>query len=138
MLSVLPRLMSPLVQALRGPPALAALALRTLEYWVDSLNPEFLEPALSPVGPELHASLWAHLRPHPYALGPKALALLGKLGGRGRRHLREPPAALECRTGWARCETVSGSGRSVGIRQRICCFSTSNAKMESKKRTSGS
>ena len=96
MLAVLPRLMAPLADALAGPPALASLGLRTLEYWVDSLNPEFLEPALAPVGPALHAALWAHLRPHPYPLGPKALALLGKLGGRGRRYLRAPPR-LACR-----------------------------------------
>ena len=91
MLGALPSLMAPLVEAAAGPPALAALALRTLEYWVDSLNPEFLEPALAPVGAALHASLWAHLRPPPYPLGGKALALLGKLGGRGRRYLWDPP-----------------------------------------------
>ena len=98
MLGILPALMAPLVAALaEGSHSLASLAIRTLEYWVDSLNPEFLEPALAPVADDLHAGLWAHLRPAPYPLGPKALALLGKLGGRGRRYLWDPPT-LEART----------------------------------------
>ena len=71
MLAVLPRLMSPLVAALGASDALATLGLRTMEYWVDSLNPEFLEPAMAPVVPALMRALWAHLRPLPYPFGAK-------------------------------------------------------------------
>ena len=74
MLSVLGRLMGPLVAALGGSDALVTLGLRTLEYWVDSLNPEFLEPAMAPVVPQLMRALWAHLRPLPYPFGAKVRA----------------------------------------------------------------
>ena len=47
------------------------LALRTLEYWVDTLNPEYLEPAMADVMPRLMHALWSHLRPPPYPFGPK-------------------------------------------------------------------
>ncbi|BDA47386.1 probable transcription-associated protein 1 [Coccomyxa sp. Obi] len=89
-LSVLGRLMAPLVSALSGNEALVTLSIRTLEYWVDSLNPEFLEPAMLPVIPQLMRALWSHLRPLPYNFSAKALALLGKLGGRNRRFLKDP------------------------------------------------
>lgn len=52
-------------------PDLVQLALRTLEYWVDTLNPEYLEPAMADVMPRLMHALWAHLRPQPYPFGPK-------------------------------------------------------------------
>ena len=90
MLNVLGRLMAPLVAALKATPILVALALRTLEYWIDSLNPEFLEPVCAPVAPAMLLAIWGHLRPHPYPFGPKALQLLGKLGGRNRRFLHAP------------------------------------------------
>lgn len=60
---VLKRLMPPLVEALGCSETLVTLALHTLEYWVDSLNPEFLEPAMLPVIGELMRALWTHLRP---------------------------------------------------------------------------
>ena len=60
---VLKRLMPPLVEALGCSENLVTLALHTLEYWVDSLNPEFLEPAMLPVIGELMRALWTHLRP---------------------------------------------------------------------------
>lgn len=56
-------------------PDLVNLALRTLEYWVDTLNPEYLEPAMADVMPALMHALWAHLRPPPYPFGPKVLLL---------------------------------------------------------------
>lgn len=37
----IPRLMKPLVLALKGSDDLVSLALRTLEFWIDSLNPDF-------------------------------------------------------------------------------------------------
>ncbi|XP_074572437.1 uncharacterized protein LOC141828947 isoform X1 [Curcuma longa] len=92
----IPRLMKPLVLALKGSDDLVSLGLRTLEFWIDSLNPDFLEPIMANVLSEVILALWSHLRPLPYPWGTKALQLLGKLGGRNRRFLREP-LALECK-----------------------------------------
>ena len=41
--------MQPVVAALKGPPGLVTRALKVLDTWIDSLNPEFLEPAMAPV-----------------------------------------------------------------------------------------
>ncbi|KAE8707127.1 hypothetical protein F3Y22_tig00110387pilonHSYRG00919 [Hibiscus syriacus] len=88
----LPRLMKSLVLCLKGSDDLVSLGLRTLEFWVDSLNPDFLEPSMANVMSEVILALWSHLRPAPYPWGGKALQLLGKLGGRNRRFLKEPLA----------------------------------------------
>ena len=91
LLSHLPRLMQPLVLALKSPSLeLVGLGLRTFELWVDAVSPEYLDPATAPVQSELLMGLWSHLRPKPYPYGPKALQLLGKLGGRSSRFLRDP------------------------------------------------
>ncbi|KAK9136460.1 hypothetical protein Syun_015790 [Stephania yunnanensis] len=92
----LSRLMKPLVLALNGSDELVGLSLRTLEFWIDSLNPDFLEPSMANVMSEVILALWSHLKPAPYPWGKKALQLLGKLGGRNRRFLKEP-LALECK-----------------------------------------
>lgn len=92
----LPRLMKPLVLCLKASDELVSLGLRTLEFWVDSLNPDFLEPSMASVMSDVILALWSHLRPAPYPWGAKALQLLGKLGGRNRRFLKEP-LALECK-----------------------------------------
>ncbi|XVE87428.1 hypothetical protein DITRI_Ditri18aG0116500 [Diplodiscus trichospermus] len=96
LLPYLPRLMKPLVFCLKGSDDLVSLGLRTLEFWVDSLNPDFLEPSMANVMSEVILALWSHLGPAPYPWGGKALQLLGKLGGRNRRFLKEP-LALECK-----------------------------------------
>ncbi|KAG9129909.1 hypothetical protein Leryth_007000 [Lithospermum erythrorhizon] len=96
LLPYLPRLMKPLVMSLKGSDDLVSLGLRTLEFWIDSLNPDFLEPSMANVMSEVILALWSHLRPTPYPYGPKSLQLLGKLGGRNRRFLKEP-LALECK-----------------------------------------
>nr|KYP66863.1 Transformation/transcription domain-associated protein [Cajanus cajan] len=96
LLPYLSRLMKPLVLCLKGSDELVSLGLRTLEFWVDSLNPDFLEPIMASVISEVILALWSHLRPAPYSWGAKALQLLGKLGGRNRRFLKEP-LALECK-----------------------------------------
>ncbi|CAD7696024.1 unnamed protein product, partial [Ostreobium quekettii] len=101
---VLPKLMKPLVMALKaestpgrqGFDDIVALGIATMEEWVDRLNPEFLEPAMASVVEDLNLALWSHLRPSPYPLGLKVLQLLGKLGGRNRRFLKEP-LHLECK-----------------------------------------
>uniref|UniRef100_A0A5B6YTI9 Putative transcription-associated protein 1 n=1 Tax=Davidia involucrata TaxID=16924 RepID=A0A5B6YTI9_DAVIN len=92
----LPRLMKPLVLCLKGNDDLVSLGLRTLEFWIDSLNPDFLEPSMANVMSEVILALWSHLRPAPYLWGGRSLQLLGKLGGRNRRFLKEP-LALECK-----------------------------------------
>ena len=72
--------------------------LRTLEFWVDNLNPEFLFPELSKqknTFVSLMKALSIHLRPAPYPYGLLTLRLLGKLGGKNRRVLREPIAIAE-------------------------------------------
>eukprot|EP00884_Botryococcus_braunii_P021985 jgi/Botrbrau1/8470/Bobra.0237s0087.1 len=92
MLQYLPLMMKPVVGALRAGDELVSQALRSLEHWVDSLNPEFLEPAMQAVAPDLMLALWAHLRPPPSSnFGNKVLTILGKLGGRNRRFLKVPP-----------------------------------------------
>ncbi|XP_061345669.1 uncharacterized protein LOC133291419 isoform X4 [Gastrolobium bilobum] len=96
LLPYLSRLMKPLVLCLKGSDELVSLGLRTLEFWVDSLNPDFLEPSMANVMSEVILALWSHLRPAPYPWGAKALQLLGKLGGRNRRFLKEP-LVLECK-----------------------------------------
>ncbi|XP_075498359.1 LOW QUALITY PROTEIN: SAGA complex/NuA4 acetyltransferase complex subunit TRA1-like [Primulina tabacum] len=92
----LPRLMKPLVMCLKGSDDLISLGLRTLEFWIDSLNPDFLEPSMANVISEVILALWSHLKPAPYPWGGKSLQLLGKLGGRNRRFLKDP-LALECK-----------------------------------------
>lgn len=96
LLPFLPRLMKPLVLCLKASDELVSLGLRTLEFWIDSLNPDFLEPSMANVMSEVILALWSHLRPAPYPWGGKSLQLLGKLGGRNRRFLKEP-LALECK-----------------------------------------
>eukprot|EP00887_Chlorella_sp_A99_P004017 scaffold11.g4017.t1 len=65
-------------------------ALRVLDLWVDSFNPEFIERSMAGVIPRLMGALWAHVRPHPYPYGAKVAEVLGKLGGRSRRWLAAP------------------------------------------------
>uniref|UniRef100_A0A6N2M667 FAT domain-containing protein n=1 Tax=Salix viminalis TaxID=40686 RepID=A0A6N2M667_SALVM len=92
----LPRLVRPLVFCLKGSDGLVSLGLRTLEFWIDSLNPDFLESSMANVMSEVILSLWCHLRPSPYPWGGKAAQILGKLGGHSRRFVKES-LALECK-----------------------------------------
>ncbi|KAF8309342.1 hypothetical protein DL93DRAFT_2085770 [Clavulina sp. PMI_390] len=86
-------LMRPLVYALRAPQELVAQGLRTLELCVDNLTPEFLDPTLAPVLPELMGALYDILRPipHSHLSAHTTIRILGKLGGRNRRLQDEPP-----------------------------------------------
>ncbi|KAI8019703.1 Transcription-associated protein 1 [Camellia lanceoleosa] len=63
---------------------LVSLGLRTLEFWIDSLNPDFLEPSMANVLSEVILALWSHLRPAPYPWGGKSYAF-------------KEPLALECK-----------------------------------------
>ncbi|KAK9721294.1 transcription-associated protein 1 [Basidiobolus ranarum] len=86
-------LMKPLVLALQSGPDLAAQGLRTLELCIDNLTQEFLDPIIAPVMNELMSALWKHLKPFPsnQSNGHIAMRILGKLGGRNRRMLKEAP-----------------------------------------------
>lgn len=92
LLPYLSYLMKPLVLALDAGTELVSQGLRTLELCVDNLTQEFLEPIMSPVLKELMAGLRKHLRPLPYNLAHShaAVRILGKLGGRNRRYLKDP------------------------------------------------
>ncbi|KAK4791103.1 hypothetical protein SAY86_031516 [Trapa natans] len=96
LLPYLNRLMKPLVWCIKGSDDLVNLGLRTLEFWVDNLNPDFLEPSMANVMSEVILALWSHLRPPPYPWCGKSLQILGKLGGHNRRFLKEP-LTLECK-----------------------------------------
>jgi len=89
----LPKLARPLCIALQSTTSeLNLLGLRTLEFWVDSLNPDFLDPCIAEVETPLMIALWSMLKPQQSGspFGAKAMQLLGKLGGRNRAFLKEP------------------------------------------------
>ncbi|KXS11669.1 hypothetical protein M427DRAFT_158085 [Gonapodya prolifera JEL478] len=85
-------LMKPLVLAL-GSSELVSQGLRTLELCIDNLTHEFLDPILQPIIGDLMTALFRHLRPTPYnpSHSHATLRILGKLGGRNRRILKESP-----------------------------------------------
>jgi len=92
MLPHLPVLTRLLVHALRSKGELAALGLRSLEFWIDNLNPDFVSMLLEQdqkVSTRIMCALCDHLKPAPYPYGMLALRLLGKMGGRNRRFLKE-------------------------------------------------
>ena len=86
-------LLQPVILALRSRDELAHLGLRTLELWIDSLNPDYLYPIMSsqPSLSELVKSLCDLLRPDASTQQQRELALrlLGKLGGRNRWFLKD-------------------------------------------------
>jgi len=85
-------LMRPVLHALKCGAELVTLALRTLEFWIDHLHPDFLQPLMSPVIKHIILALTKHLKPSPHPFGPTALRILGKLGGRNRQLLHEREA----------------------------------------------
>lgn len=86
-------LMRPLVVALRAGSELVGQGLRTLELCVDNLTAEYLDPIMAPVIDELMAALWEHLKPQPYSHfhAHTTMRILGKLGGRNRKFITNPP-----------------------------------------------
>jgi transformation/transcription domain-associated protein len=86
-------LMRPLVVALGAGSDLVGQGLRTLELCVDNLTAEYLDPIMAPVIDEIMAALWEHLQPNPYSHfhAHTTMRILGKLGGRNRKFLIEPP-----------------------------------------------
>ncbi|KJR83245.1 transformation/transcription domain-associated protein [Sporothrix schenckii 1099-18] len=84
-------LMRPLVAALRAGSDMIGQGLRTLELCVDNLTAEYLDPLMAPVLDELMPALYDQLRPHPYSHfhAHTAMRILGKLGGRNRKHMTD-------------------------------------------------
>ena len=90
LIPLLPRMMHAVVRALNGSTDRSvSVALKTLDVWVDSFNPEFIEKGMSAVLQPLMLALWSHLKPHPHPFGSKVAEMLGKMGGRSRRWLSE-------------------------------------------------
>ena len=89
----LSHLMRPLVVALRAGSDLVGQGLRTLELCVDNLTADYLDPIMAPIMDELMTALWDHLRPNPYSHfhAHTTMRILGKLGGRNRKFLSQPP-----------------------------------------------
>jgi transformation/transcription domain-associated protein len=89
-------LMQPLAMALRGPSGseLVTQGLRTLELCIDNLTPDFLDPTLNTVLRELMEALHTHLKPLPahHVQSHTTIRILGKLGGRNRKLMYQPPA----------------------------------------------
>lgn len=86
-------LMKPLVLALRSSGDLLSQGLRTLELCIDNLTQEFLDPIMAPYQSDIMNALWEHLQPlpHPHAHSHTTMRILGKMGGRNRRVLQQPP-----------------------------------------------
>lgn len=77
--------MKTMVWALEGGRDNVHYGLRTLEFWVEMLQPVYLETLLADVEPQLTAALQRHLRPQPSnVFSSTALRILGKLGSRSR------------------------------------------------------
>lgn len=89
LIPVLPRMMHAAVRALKGSDRAVSVALKVLDVWVDSFNPEFIEKSMAAVIDPLMSALWSHIRPPPHAFGTKVAEMLGKMGGRSRRWLGE-------------------------------------------------
>ena len=71
---------------------LVNLGLRTLEFWVDNLHPDYLFPIFAQQSStlcDLMLALTHHLQPAPYPYGLLCLRLIGKLGGKNRLFLQE-------------------------------------------------
>ena len=93
LLKHLPLLMTPVILALKSVHSeLITLALRTLEFWIDNLNTEFLYPIMSrkPILLDLMGALTDLLKPKPANYGTTALRILGKMGGKNRIYLTNP------------------------------------------------
>ncbi|KAL4854024.1 Transcription-associated protein 1 [Chlorella vulgaris] len=83
----MPRMMHAVLRALRGSDQSVSVALKVLDLWVDSFNPEFIERSMAGVIHDLMLALWARIQPHPSLHGIKVAEIMGKLGGRSRQWL---------------------------------------------------
>ena len=83
-----PALLPLLTLALRRKGELASAALRTLEGWFEA-DPDIVNDMTDGQLKEIMRGICLHLQPAPYPYGMMALRVLGKLGGRNRRFLRD-------------------------------------------------
>jgi transformation/transcription domain-associated protein len=89
LLGFIPVLMHAVLLALKArDDNVVKLGLRTLEFWVDNLNPDYLYPHMKPSLNTLMRNLCLLLKPSP-SQGRTALTVMGKLGGRNRRFMIE-------------------------------------------------
>jgi transformation/transcription domain-associated protein len=90
LIPLIPKMMHAAVVALNSGDRSVHIALRVLDVWVESFNPEFIERSMSAVTEPLMKALWAHIKPSSQGpFGHKVAGMLGKMGGRGRRWLGE-------------------------------------------------
>ena len=88
LIPLIPRMMHAAVVALKSRDRSVHIALRVLDVWVESFNPEFIERSMSSVTKPLMTALWSHIKPTSQGpFGHKVAGMLGKMGGRGRRWL---------------------------------------------------
>ncbi|GMT03343.1 hypothetical protein PENTCL1PPCAC_25517, partial [Pristionchus entomophagus] len=88
----LPLLMDPLIQALINTSTSAIKqGLRTIEMFIDNLQPEYLHEHISPIRAQLIQALWGFVSKSPdLDSAQQALRILGKFGATNRRMLSEP------------------------------------------------
>ncbi|GJQ09059.1 hypothetical protein GpartN1_g850.t1 [Galdieria partita] len=88
--SILPHLtlhMRPLMLALQSDsPDIILLGLRTLEFWIEMLHPEYLESILETMQPTFMQALWNGVYNSSQRLSSSFLKILGKLGGTCRKY----------------------------------------------------
>ncbi|GJD05700.1 Transcription-associated protein 1 [Galdieria sulphuraria] len=88
--SILPHLtlhMRPLMLALQSDsPDIILLGLRTLEFWIEMLHPEYLESILETMQPTFMQALWNGVYNSSQRLASCFLKILGKLGGICRKY----------------------------------------------------
>ena len=90
LIPLIPKMMHAAVVALNSSDRSVHIALRVLDVWVESFNPEFIERSMSAVTKPLMKALWSHIKPSSQGpFGHKVAGMLGKMGGRGRRWLGE-------------------------------------------------
>lgn len=88
--SILPHLtlhMRPLLLALQSDSSdIILLGLRTLEFWIEMLHPEYLESILESMQPKFMQLLWSGVYHSSQRLASCFLKILGKLGGTSRKY----------------------------------------------------
>jgi len=98
----LPNLLGFVSKSLRVKGDLPQLGLRTLEFWIENLNPAFLSSVVKGVpglAQELLAGVALHLQPLPYMYGTLALRVFGKLGGHTQTLVKNLPCVYDSTVG---------------------------------------
>jgi hypothetical protein len=72
--------------------SLLALALRTMEQWIDNVNHQYFFSLIQSrpgLASKIFNGICLHLKPLPYPYGALAIRILGKLGGKNRLFFRD-------------------------------------------------